>query len=406
MNATTNQHTTAIIFEGKPKKETMGELKYTNLEDEFPGYVFSYGKSFYKDEDPGEGGYVYAEPGVYENVTLLDVASMHPTSAIELDMFGVYTKNFKALMEGRLCCKHNDMDGLMSMFDGKLKEILEQDDLTLKDISNGLKTAINSVYGLTSASFENQFRHPLNNDNIVAKRGALFMINLKHEVQERGYTVAHIKTDSIKIPNADQSIIDFVFDYGKQYGYTFEHEDTYRRFALVNKSTYICQDEEGVWHATGAQFADPYVFKSLFTKEPLVKEDFFVTKEVKNASVYLGDRFIGRLAEVYASNTGEEMFRVADDKKGSISGTKGFKWKLSSQFENHKDIDMNYYKDLLDKAVEAIRKVGDISKIVEGIWDVDKSIDVVEPITKPSKELDWTENPLDVLRSEDGDLPF
>ena len=44
--------------------------------------------------------------------------------------------------------------------------------------ANALK--INSVYGLTSASFNNAFRDPRNKDNIVAKRGALFMINLKH----------------------------------------------------------------------------------------------------------------------------------------------------------------------------------------------------------------------------------
>lgn len=78
------------------------------------------------------------------------------------------------------------------------------------------KIAINSVYGLTSAGFENPFRDNRNKDNIVAKRGALFMINLKHEVQNRGFTVAHIKTDSIKIPDATPEIIQFVMDYGKQ----------------------------------------------------------------------------------------------------------------------------------------------------------------------------------------------
>lgn len=41
------------------------------------------------------------------------------------------------------------------------------------------------------------------------------MINLKHEVQERGFTVAHIKTDSTKIPDATPEIIQFVMDYGK-----------------------------------------------------------------------------------------------------------------------------------------------------------------------------------------------
>lgn len=397
MNATTNQHTTHIVFEGKPKHETMSELVYTDLSKEFPGYSYSFGKSNYRGEDPGEGGYVYAEPGVYENVALLDIASMHPASMIWLNMFGYYTKNFEALMTGRLHCKHNDMDSLMQMFDGKLVEILNDEDITLKDISNGLKTAINSVYGLTSASFEHQFRHPLNNDNIVAKRGALFMIDLKHEVQKRGYTVAHIKTDSIKIPNADKEIIEFIFEYGKTFGYTFEHEDTYKKLALVNKSTYICQDQNDKWHATGTQFLDPYVFKTLFSKEPLTKEDFFVTKEVKNASVYLGDKFIGRLAEVYASETGEEMFRVTDDKKGSISGTKGFKWKLSKDLTNHKDIDMNYYKELLDKAIEAIRKVGDIQIIIP---DHNKyKIDSEEQLSTSNKivnELDWTKYPIEL----------
>ena len=45
-----------------------------------------------------------------------------------------------------------------------------------------------------------QFRDNRNKDNIVAKRGALFMIDLKTCVQDRGFTVAHIKTDSIKDP--------------------------------------------------------------------------------------------------------------------------------------------------------------------------------------------------------------
>lgn len=364
MNSTSNQQTAAIIFEGKSKRETMSELQYTDLSERFPGYTHNFGKSEYRGEDPGQGGYVYAEPGVYENVALLDVASMHPNSAIAMNMFGKYTKNYKDILDARIDIKHGDYETAKQRFGGRLAPYLS-DASAAKELSNALKTPLNSVYGLTSASFENQFRHPKNNDNIVAKRGALFMIDLKHAVQERGYTVAHIKTDSIKIPNATEEIIQFVMDFGKEYGYTFEHEDTYKRLALVNKSTYICQDMDGEWHATGAQFQDPYVFKTLFTKEPLKKNDFFVTKEVKNASVFIGEKFIGRLAEVYASQTGEEMFRVADEKKGSISGTKGYKFKLSKDFKSHKDIDMTYYKDLLEKAVEAITNVGDISVMLD-----------------------------------------
>lgn len=413
MNSTTNQHTTAIIFEGKSKKETQQELVYTDLSKTFPGYTYSFGKSEYRGEDPGEGGYVYAEPGVYENVVLLDVTSMHPTSAIAMNMFGKYTKNYADILEARVLIKNERYSEVGELFGGRLKQFLGRPE-DAEALSDGLKTAINSVYGLTSAGFDNAFRHPDNIDNIVAKRGALFMIDLKHAVQEKGYTVAHIKTDSIKIPNADQHIIDFISEFGSKYGYNFEHEATYDRLALVNKATYVCHTEWspkkkkiGQWTATGAQFQEPYVFKTLFTKEPICKEDFFVTKEVKNASIHLGDKFIGRLAEVYASDTGEEMFRVAGEKKGSISGTKGYRWKLSKDYVGKDDIDMSYYKDLLEKAVDAIDKVGDV-KIMLG-----DDMDIMNYAEEVDASKYWEGDPFrdEVMKErlndlKEDDLPF
>lgn len=381
MNSTSNQLSTNIIFEGKSKQETMPDLEYTDLSEMFPGYKYSFGKSEYRGENPGEGGYVYAEPGVYENVVLLDVASMHPTSAVEMNMFGPYTKNYKDILDVRLDIKKGDYETAKTRFGGRLAPYLTDENQS-NELSNALKTPINSVYGLTSAKFENQFRHPDNHDNIVAKRGALFMIDLKHAVQEKGYIVAHIKTDSIKIPNATQEIIDFIFEFGEKYGYSFEHEDTYKRMALVNKSTYICQDQDNVWHATGAQFAEPYVYKTLFSKEELTDEDFFITKEVKNASIYLGDKFIGRLATLYASLTGQEAFRVVDDKKGSISGTKGYKWRPSQELDNRKDIDMSYYIELKDKAIDSISKVGDVSVMIEG-YGKDKECWICDNYSRP-----------------------
>ena len=169
------------------------------------------------------------------------------------------------------------------------------------------------MYGLTSAGFENPFRDNRNKDNIVAKRGALFMVNLKHAVQSQGFTVAHIKTDSIKIPDATPEIIKFVTEYGKLYGYNFEHEATYDRMCLVNDAVYIaryatvekCCDLYGkkyidsakdickenkkhpyAWTATGTQFQIPYVFKTLFSKENIEFEDMCETKSV-TSSLYL-----------------------------------------------------------------------------------------------------------------------
>ena len=113
------------------------------------------------------------------------------------------------------------------------------------------------------------------------------MITLKNELQSRGYSVVHCKTDSIKIPNATQEIIDFVTDFGKKYGYNFEHEATYEKMCLVNESVYIAKYKDGKhaggWTATGTQFQIPYVFKTLFSKEPLEFKDMCETKTVSSA---------------------------------------------------------------------------------------------------------------------------
>ena len=296
VNHTTNQHTTQIIFGDDPNPQV--QFVYTDLSTIFPGYEFDphgidrsrytgkivKGNSIYRGEDPGEGGRVYAQPGMYENVALLDIASMHPSSIENLNLFGdFYTKRFSDLKKIRILIKHQEFDEAAKLFDGKLARYLN-DKSQAKALANALKIAINSVYGLTSASFPNKFRDPRNIDNIVAKRGALFMIDLQKAVEELGYTVAHVKTDSIKIPNADKKIIDFVMEFGQKYGYTFEHEATYEKLCLVNEAVYIAKDiSDGHWTATGAQFQIPYVFKTLFSKEPIEFRDVCETKSVKSA---------------------------------------------------------------------------------------------------------------------------
>ena len=375
VNSTTNQHTTRIIFgddfRSNPEK-VKSELQYTDLSEMFPGYSFENGKSTYRGEETGEGGYVYAEPGMYTNVALLDVASMHPTSIECLNLFGSYTKNFSDLKLARIYIKHKEYDKAKKLFGGKLAPYLD-DPAKAKKLSMALKTAINSVYGLTSARFENPFRDPRNIDNIVAKRGALFMINLKHEVQARGFTVAHIKTDSIKIPNATPDIIKFVMDYGKEYGYTFEHEATYEKMCLVNNAVYIAKERDGDWTATGAQFAQPFVFKTLFTHEPLIFSDVCETKSVKD-SLYLDMNenlrpdehnyiFVGKVGSfcpIKEGCGGGELVVKRGDKYVSATGAKGYRWLEAEVVKKIcDDINFDYYEELANAAIEDIGKYGD-----------------------------------------------
>ena len=252
----------------------------------FPGYEFERGKSTYRGELVGEGGYVYSEPGMYDNVALLDVTSQHPTSIIQLNLFGEYTDRYRELLEARIAIKNKQYDKAKKMLGGSLKPYLN-DPNDAKALSDALKLALNTVYGLTSAKFDNPFRDLRNKDNIVAKRGALFMIDLKHFVQERGFQVVHIKTDSIKIPNASKEIIDEITSFGKNYGYDFEHEDTYSKFCLVNDAVYIAKKESGKWEAVGAQFQHPVVFKKLFSGETIHFEDYCEAKSVQKGAMYL-----------------------------------------------------------------------------------------------------------------------
>lgn len=366
-NATTQQHAAKIIFGNDPKPQE--KFVYTDLATEFPGYEYSFGKSSYLGEDPSEGGYVYSEPGVYEDVSLLDIVSMHPTSAINLNVFGPYTKNFEELKQARVYVKHRNFEEAGKMLGGVLKPYLKEE--TADALAYALKIVINIVYGMTSAKFPNPFKDPRNVDNIVAKRGALFMIKLKHDLQEMGATVCHVKTDSIKLVKPTQEQIDYANKMAEQFGYEFEHEATYSKFALVNKAVYIAQygwaekeSKIGKWEPTGAQFAMPFVFKTLFSGEELTDEDFFITKQVKSA-LYLGDNFIGKVANIYASKTGYNCTRFNGEKHDAVTGTKGHLWKLSSEFTGTDDIDMKYYNKLDEDAIKAIEGVGDVTKIID-----------------------------------------
>lgn len=370
----------------------------------FPGYEFVDGKNIYRGTDVGKGGYVYAEPGMYGNIALLDVASMHPHSAINLNAFGEYTQHFKDLVDARIAIKRKDFDKARKMFGGKLAPYLD-DETTAKNLTQALKIAINSVYGLTSANFDNPFRDIRNKNNIIALRGALFMRTLQDEVQKRGFKVAHIKTDSIKIPDATPEIIEFVMDFGRQYGYEFEHEATYDRMCLVNDAVYIAKYDNGEWTATGTQFQIPYVFKKLFTKEDILFDDLCETKSV-TSSLYLdmnenlpdvsnlekelnkvlknspGDenlinnlkeeiakghnyRFIGkvgRFCPIKPGCGGGLLMREKDGKYYSATGAKGYRWleaEIVSSLNRTDDIDEGHFKEMADAAIDTIKKYGD-----------------------------------------------
>lgn len=417
VNTPTNKLTTRIIFghdkhpQSKFKYRFMGNENDICVRDEndpytaftsdgkpiYPGYLYfpmakKGEKSVYRSEYVGEGGYVDSNVGMYGPVTTLDVASMHPSSIIAEELFGIYTARFKALVDARIAIKHKDYECaqkiIQDVFGKDISKYLD-DPTKAKALAQALKIAINSVYGLTAATFECEFHDPNNIDNIVAKRGALFMINLKHLVEERGYKVVHIKTDSIKIENLDNDIYEFVLAYGKRYGYNFEIEHKFEKLCLINDAVYIGKlaeddpEHPGAWEATGEQFAVPYVFKTLFSKEPIDISDLCETKSVTTA-LYLDMnekmaddehdlQFVGKVglfSPIKPGYGGGELVRENKDKEGNLkydsaNGAKGYRWLESENVTDINMIDISYYRKQVDDAIEVLSKYGDVSSFLD-----------------------------------------
>lgn len=410
----------------------------------FPGYQFiEFGEdgrphNMYRGTDIGFGGYIISFPGIYTNVALLDVASLHPNSIRAMNCFGEYTKNFTDILDARVAIKHGDYESARGMLNGRLTPYLE-DESTAKDLAQALKIAINSVYGLTAANFENPFRDIRNKNNAVALRGALMMRTLQDEVVSRGYPIVAIKTDSIKIANADKEIIDFCMEFAKRYSYQFEHEATYDRICQINDADYIakyaspeyCESVYGYvpgdnakaakknswWTATGKQFQIPIVYKTLFSKEPIEFEDYCEAKEVKTA-IYLDmnedlpedehDRYfigkVGNFCPILPGKGGgilvKQSKKVDADgniKYDSVTGTlkpdkTPYRWLEADAVKTlnkEEFIDKSYHRALVDKAVDFIKQYGDFERFV-----ADEPYTTIDPA-----ELEF---PLD----DESDLPW
>lgn len=462
VNDTTNQLTTKFIFGDDRHPELVYEDLKTGKRTDgtqdipFADYEYVNGKNMFHGKDMGRGGNVYGAPGIYFNVALLDIQSMHPHSIIEEHLFGKYTDRYKMILDTRLLIKHKEYEKAKEMFDGKIAKYLD-DPTVAKALSNALKTALNSCYGLTSASFSNTMKDPRNVNNIVALRGALFMETLKEAVEKRNYTVVAIRTDSIKIAQADEKIIRFCKNFAQRYGYEFEHEATYDKMFLANKSAYIAHcspdsaETPNEWTATAEQFQVPYVFKTLFSHEKILFDDMCETFTVSNEGTIFIDKneglpddadlqkrlkklttgkdameeymssghptltedeqkevaklqediakchryvFVGRVGlfcPVVDGVGGGYLYRECDGRYSALPSSKGYRWMETEDVEAlglQGSVNTNYYRKLVDDAVDAIRKYGDYERFV--------SDDPVPPVVENNSWVDITSD----------DLPF
>ena len=188
---------------------------------------------------------------------------------------------------------------------------------------------------------------------------------------------------------------------------------------LVNDAVYVAKYKDGKhageWTATGTQFQVPYVFKKLFSKEPIAFEDLCESKSVTSA-LYLKSNdpameeviidtetgrettikfdskpeFIGRVGQfcpIKPGCGGGELLRESKDKDGNVkygavTGTKGYFWlesEIVKSLGKEDDIDLSYYNNLVDGAVEAISKYGDFEWFISDDPYSDAPIEYDEP---------------------------
>lgn len=310
------------------------EFKF--IQKERNGKVVTLPYSIYRDIEIGEGGLVLFFPGIYYNTICLDVNGEHPTSLRLEYGLGPYTEPFAQLNDAKDYLKHKEFDKMADLMDGLFVPFLE-DKTIIKPMRNAVKRACNAVYGQSCAHYENPLRDPNNKDNFVAKRGSLFMVDLYFAVLEKGFQVAHTKTDSIKIPNWTPELVDWVIDFGHYYGYNFEIEHKFEKFCLVNGSTYIAKlaedDAEWMearddaiarglpeptrWTATAAEFKEPFVFKTMFSGEPIDWYDYWQTKQVSDGTMYL-DMNEKDILEIMSSPEALEYIAYQNGRKKTV----------------------------------------------------------------------------------------
>ena len=195
------------------------------------------------------------------------------------------------------------------------------------------------------------------------------MTLLKSEVQKRGYKVAHIKTDSIKIVNATNDIREFVTRFGHEFGYDFETEAEFDKFCLVNDAVYVAKYKEAKddiwWTATGKQFQVPYVFKTLFSGEELVLEDFCETMSVSKGAIMID------MNENLPQLSAQEEKELNDISKLFDPDAKVVKDRIYSRYGLSEDTAEERLKELQEKEEKShnyifIGRVGQFCPIVSG----------------------------------------
>ena len=142
----------------------------------------------------------------------------------------------------------------------------------------------------------------------------------------------------------------------------------------------------------------------LRNNDPEAEETIIDPETGKETTIKVGDtpEFIGRVGSfcpIKPGRGGKELIRESKDANGNIkyaaaTGTKGYLWleaEVVKVLGKQDDIDISYYRKMVDDAVETISKYGDFEQFVD---DDDVPFYVQDEPVAPFDESDlpWRED--------------
>jgi hypothetical protein len=279
-----------------------------------------------------------------------------------------------------------------------------------KGIRGCVKEFCNQGYGIFTATFDTRSRNPHNNGNPVANYSACTVVKAVDAVMAHGGHVVHVKTDSLKIPAVTREVLDAAMASAVEVGQSFDIEDIYQKFLLLNKSEYAAfAQSDKSWHFRGKKFLRPYIRKMLFMHDPMSFDDYAETiasqgtlylvnpndpedrqhigkvgKFLPMASVEEGGR---TLVTERVNTKGQKELVVADVGNGdecpdgeplftqsAPGGTKGYLWMDKDAYilmygEDLSHVNHAYYENMQQAVIDEINEIVPFAELVLGVGE-------------------------------------
>ncbi len=204
-----------------------------------------------------EGASVDANPGIYENVRKVDVASLYPSIILEHKVYdqqkdpqGNFLSIVETLTEERL----------------KNKALAKQTgNRYYKDLEQAQKIVINSAYGFLGAKGLN-FNSPQNAE-FVCKKGKEILAEGIKWLEKKGYALVNADTDSFSYTGSNQSFESELEELNTLFPkrISWENDGEYQKVIVLKEKNYVLKDLKGKVTIKGSSLKDS-------KKEPALKE--------------------------------------------------------------------------------------------------------------------------------------